>query len=136
MAAGRPIPVTVGNIEVLVETVAVARTEPTAGRAQRALESAADTFAQAQQVIVEVARSTAEVIEKVATQAARPDHLEVEFGLCFSATGGIIMVAGATAGATLRVLLSYDARSPASQPGEPQAAASGELAMPGVAGVS
>jgi NTP-dependent ternary system trypsin peptidase co-occuring protein len=133
MAAGRSIPVTVGNTEVLVETVAVAPpvgTEPTAGRAQRTLESAAEAFDHAQQVIVNVATSTAEMIEKAAARAARPDHVEIEFGLSFSATGGIVMVAGATAGATLRVLLSYDAKlAPAPGP----AAGGGQPAAPGPA---
>src|SRR5215467_2544887 len=81
MAAGRSIAVTVGDTAVLVETVAVAPvagTEETAGRAQRAVESAADAFAQAQQVIVNVARSTAEMIEQAAARAARPDHVEIE----------------------------------------------------------
>lgn len=112
MVTGRPIPVAVGNTEVLVETVQVPGTELTAGRAQQALESAEEAFVQAQKVIVEVARSTAQMIEKAAARAARPDHVEIEFGLSFSASGRIVMVAGTTAGATLRVLLSYDAKLP------------------------
>lgn len=132
MAVGRSIPVTVGDTEVLVETVAVAGTEPTAGRAGRTLESVADAFDHAQQVIVNVATSTAEMIEKTAARAARPDHVEIEFGLSFSASGGIVMVAGATAGATLRVLLSYDAKPPA----DPASAGSGQAAVPDPAGAS
>lgn len=133
MAVGRSIPVTVGDTEVLVETVAVAPagTELTAGRVQQRLENVADAFGRAQDVIVNVARSTAEMIEKAAARAARPDHVEIEFGLSFSATGGIVMVAGATAGATLRVLLSYDAK-PAANP----VGAGGQPAVPGPAGVS
>lgn len=130
MAAGRSIAVTVGDTAVLVETVAVAPvagTEQTAGRAQRTLESAAEAFAQAQHVIVNVASSTAEMIEQAAARAARPDHVEIEFGLSFSATGGIVMVAGVTAGATLRVLLSYDAKPAAS----PVGADGGQPAVPG-----
>jgi hypothetical protein len=113
MPAGRPISVQVGETEVLVQTVPVAGTEPTSGRAQQAIERAGEAFCRAQDVIVEVARSTAEVIEKAAARAARPDHVEIEFGLSFSVTGGVIMVAGVTGEATLRVLLSYDARQPA-----------------------
>ena len=133
MAAARPIAVTVGDTEVLVETVAVAPaagTELTAGRAKQTLENVADAFAHAQDVIVNVARSTAEMIEKAASRAARPDHVEIEFGLSFSASGGIIMVAGATAGATLRVLLSYDAKPSAPSGG----ADGGQPAAQGAAG--
>ena len=125
MAVGRSIPVTVGDTEVLVETVAVAGTEPTSGRAQQTLEGVADAFGRAQHVIVNVATSTAEMIEKAAARAARPDHVEIEFGLSFSASGGIVMVAGATAGATLRVLLSYDAKPLA----DPAGAGSGQPAV-------
>jgi Trypsin-co-occurring domain 1 len=112
MPGGRVISVQVGDTEVLVQTVPVAGTEPTAGRAQQALERAGEAFCRAQEVIVEVAKSTAEVIEKAAARAARPDHVEIEFGLSFSVSGGVIMVAGAAGEATLRVLLSYDARQP------------------------
>jgi hypothetical protein len=41
-------------------------------------------------------------------RAVRPDHLEVQFGLSFSANGNVI-VAGASARATITVTLSYDA---------------------------
>jgi len=121
MATGRTIPVRVGDTEILVETVAVSGTEPTSGRAQRALNDVDNAFNRAQEVIVEVAKSTAEVIERAAAQAARPDRVEIEFGLNFSATGGIIMVVGATAGATLRILLAYDTRRPTPKANAPQA---------------
>jgi hypothetical protein len=133
MAVGRPIAVTVGDTAVLVETVAVAPaagTELTAGRAQPALEKVSEAFDRAQDVIVNVAASTAEMIGKAAARAARPDHVEIEFGLSFSATGGIVMVAGATAGATLRVQLSYDAKPP------PAGTDSAQPAVPGPAAAS
>jgi hypothetical protein len=66
----------------------------------------ADAFGRAQETIVEVARSTAVMIEQ-AGAAARPDRVEVEFGLKFSASGGVIM-AGVAGEATLGVTLSYD----------------------------
>lgn len=119
MAVERSIAVTVGDTEIFVETVAVTTpgTEQTAGRTQQALEKAADAFGQAQQVIVNVASSTAKMIEQAAARAARPDRVEIEFGLSFSATGGIVMVAGTTAGATLRVLLAYEAKREPPQTG-------------------
>jgi hypothetical protein len=116
VVAGRPITVQVGNIEVLAQTVPVPGTEPTSAVTNRVLEA----FDRAQEVIVEIARSTAAVIEKAAAQAARPDHVEIEFSLGFSVTGKVVMVAGATGEATLRVLLSYDAKpAPATGPPAP-----------------
>jgi hypothetical protein len=100
------IPVRVGGVEIEVETVPVAGTEPTSGRVSKAAESVADAFGRAQETIIEVARSTAVMIQR-AGDAARPDRVEVEFGLKFSASGGVIM-AGVAGEATLKVALSYD----------------------------
>ena len=102
------IPVRVGDIEVLAQTVPVPGTEETSAVTDRVVEA----FDRAQEVIVEVARSTASVIGRAAVRAARPDHVEIEFSLGFSVTGKVVMVAGATAEATLRVMLSYDAKQP------------------------
>ena len=111
MAAGRPITVQVGDVEVLAQTVQVPGSEPTSAVTDRVLEA----FDRAQEVIVQVARSTAAVIGKTAAHAARPDHVEIEFSLGFSVSGKVVMMAGASAEATLRVLLSYDA-TPAPAP--------------------
>jgi hypothetical protein len=46
------------------------------------------------------------MIEK-AGAAARPDRVDVEFGLKFSASGGVIM-AGVAGEASLKVTLGYD----------------------------
>jgi hypothetical protein len=108
MVAGRPIPIRVGDIELLVETVQLARTEPTSSLARKAVDHAGEAFMRAQDAIVEVAKSTAEMIEKVAAQAVRPDRVEVEFGLRFAVTGKII-IAGAAGEAALKVTLTYDA---------------------------
>lgn len=110
MAMGRTIPVRVGDIELLVETVPVAGTEQTSSRVQKAAEYAGEAFTRAQETIVEVAKSTSEMIEKAAVGAAKPDRVEIEFGLKFSATGNIIM-AGASGEATLRVTLAYDGKA-------------------------
>src|SRR5450755_764535 len=59
------------------------------------------------QIEVEVAKSTAQMIDK-AGAAARPDRVEVEFGLKFSANGTVIM-AGVAGEASLKVTLGYDA---------------------------
>jgi len=110
VVAGGRIPVRIGDIEIEVETVPAAGTEATSGRTARAAANALEAFGRAQDVIVEVARSTAEMIEKAAARAVRPDRVEVEFGLRFSASGGVIM-AGAAGEASLLVRLGYDSES-------------------------
>jgi hypothetical protein len=128
VAGGQLIPVRVGDIEVQVEVAAirVAGTEPTSA-ASRATDSVKDAFARAQETIIEVAKSTAEMIERAGT-AVRPDRVDVEFGLKFTAAGGVF-IAGVAAEASLTVTLGYDvAARPAavSPPGEvPPSAASG-----------
>jgi len=81
-------------------------TEPTSGKMARAIGNVTEAFSRAQETIVEVARSTAQMIER-ADARARPDRVEVEFGLKFSASGGVIM-AGVAGEATLKVTLGYD----------------------------
>jgi hypothetical protein len=115
VAGGRLIPVRVGGVEIEVEAVLVAGTEPTSGRVSKAAGSVADAFGRAQETIIEVARSTAEMIDR-AGDAARPDRVEVEFGLKFSVSGGVIM-AGVASEASLKVTLSYNvAGRPAAEP--------------------
>ena len=106
VAASRLIPVRVGDIEIEVEAVPVAGTEATSGRAAKAAGSVLEAFGRAQEAIIEVAKSTAQMIDK-AGAAARPDRVDVEFGLKFSASGGVIM-AGVAGEASLKVTLGYD----------------------------
>ena len=106
MAANRLIPVKVGDIEVEVEAVQVAGTEATSGKAARAAGNVLDAFSRAQDTIIEVARSTAEMIDRAGTMA-RPNRVDVEFGLKFSASGTVIM-AGVAGEASLKVTLGYD----------------------------
>ena len=113
--ANRLIPVRVGNIEIEVEAVPVAGTEATSGRAAKAAGNVVEAFGRAQDAIIEVARSTAEMIEKAGV-AGRPDRMDVEFGLKFSASGGVI-IAGIAGEASLKVTLGYDvAARPAAVP--------------------
>jgi hypothetical protein len=107
--AGRVVPMTFGGVEVLVETVPVAGSEPTSA-AEGAGEKVLDAFDKAREVIVGAAVSTVRVIEGLGAKAARPDRFEVEFGLGFSVKGNVI-VAGASADATLKVKLSYDSHT-------------------------
>ena len=106
VAVGRLIPVRVGNIEIEVEAVPVAGTEATSGRAAKAAGNVLEAFDRAQDAIIEVARSTAQMIDR-AGAAARPDRVDVEFGLKFSASGTVIM-AGVAGEASLKVTLGYD----------------------------
>lgn len=112
VAANQLIPVRIGDIEIEVEAVQVAGTEATSGRAAKVAGSVLEAFGRAQDAIIEVAKSTAEMIERAG--AARPDRVDVEFGLRFSASGGVIM-AGIAGEASLKVTLGYDiaARPPA-----------------------
>ena len=122
MAGSRVITVRVGDTEIEAEAVVVAGTEPTSGAAGRAAEHVLGAFGRAQEAIIEVAKSTAQMIEKAGT-AARPDRVEVEFGLKFSASGGVIM-AGVAGEANLKVTLGYDVASrPAVAPGPAAVAA-------------
>ena len=115
VAANRLILVTVGDIEIEVEAVPVAGTEATSGRTARAAGNVLEAFGRAQDAIIEVAKSTAEMIDKAGT-AARPDRVDVEFGLKFSASGTVIMAA-ATGEASLKVTLGYNATArPAGAP--------------------
>ena len=77
-----------------------------------------EAFTQTQDAILEVAKSTARMIDQ-AGSAARPGRVEVEFGLTFSASGTVIM-AGVAREASLRVILGYDvAARPAAAPKPP-----------------
>jgi hypothetical protein len=100
------IPARVGEVDLLVETVLVAGTEPTSTLGQVG-GRIVDAFDAARAAIVAVASSTADVVETLGQCARRPEKLEVEFGLSFTARGNVI-VAGGEAGAALRVKVIYD----------------------------
>ncbi len=106
--AGRAVPMQVGGMELLVETmpVVVAGTEPTSGKLDKAQEAVADAFERAQSAIVAVAESTVRTIGQLGKRSAHPDEMQVTFGLKFSAQGNVI-VAGASGEATLEVALTY-----------------------------
>jgi hypothetical protein len=114
VVASQLIQVQVGDIEIAVEAVTVAGSQPTASPA-KAAEKVRDAFARAQETIVQIAQSTAQMIDRAGT-TARPDRVDVEFGLKFSASGGVIM-AGVAGEASLKVTLTYDvAAKPATGP--------------------
>lgn len=118
VAASRVIVVRVGDVDLAVEAVPVAGTEATSGWMTKTTGNVAEAFGRAQETIIEVARSTAAMLDR-AGAAARPDRVDVEFGLKFSASGGVIM-AGVAGEASLKVTLGYDV---AARPATPSAAA-------------
>jgi hypothetical protein len=71
VAVSRSIPVRVGGVEIEVEAVPAAGTEPTSGRMSKAAGNVTGAFGLAQETIIEVARSTTEMIER-SGEAARP----------------------------------------------------------------
>jgi len=96
-----------GGLEVLVETVTVAGTEPTSA-AGTAKDKAVEMFERAKATILAFAESTVEVVKRMAASAAtRPKTVEVEFGLGFTARGNVVLTAG-EATATVRVKLVYE----------------------------
>jgi len=99
-----------GGVDVLVQTMPVAGTEPTSRMGDVAAKTL-DAFDRAHDVIVGAAASTVKVLAELAEQARRPDKLEVEFGLGFSAHGNVI-VAGGSVDATLKVKLTYESTTP------------------------
>lgn len=106
MAPVQVRPFRVGEVELLVETVSVAGTEPTS-RVGKAGDRVVDAFEHAREAILQVANETVGVIRAPAERAPRPAAVEVEFGLKFSAQGNVI-VAGASGEASLVVRLSYE----------------------------
>jgi len=113
VAVGDTIEVRVGQAGLLVETIPVRGSELTSGRLDRASDHALGAVEPAQDAIVDIATSAVQVIEKAAARAVRPDRLEIEFGVGFSAQGDVI-VATVEGHASLLVRLVYDR---ADQPG-------------------
>jgi len=99
------VPMLLGDVEVLVEVVQVAGTEPTS-RLDKARDQALGAFDRAKATIVGMATVTLEVADQLAATAAAPREVEVEFGLKFSAQGNVI-VAGGSGEAALTVRLKY-----------------------------
>jgi hypothetical protein len=77
----------------------------TTSKASKAAEQVVDAFDRAKQTIREIAESTAGLIADATERGARPNQLQVEFGLKFSVQGNVI-VAGASGEAALVVRLN------------------------------
>lgn len=97
-----------GGVDVLIEPVPVAGSEPTSAL-DRAAGQVTDVLARARSTIRSVAESMGELIHDIAeSKAAHPKKVEVELGLGFTAKGNVIVVGGEAA-ATLKVTLTYQA---------------------------
>lgn len=107
MVVGRVMPLNVDGVELWVETTPVAGSEPTSTRLDRAGEAVTEAFDRAQSAIVAVASATVDTIEQLGKRSARPQQVQVKFGLKFTAKGNVI-VAGASGEATLEVTLTYN----------------------------
>ncbi|WP_135232440.1 CU044_2847 family protein [Nocardia sp. CS682] len=89
----------------MAETVMVPGSEPT-GTGAGVADRVGDVFERARTVITAAAFQTADLVRNLGEQA-KPDRVELEFGIGFSAKGNII-VAGSSADASLKVKLVYD----------------------------
>lgn len=105
MAAVQALPVRVGDVDLLVETVTVAGSEPTG--VSDAAERVLGAFVAAESAVEAICERVARIVESTAAKAARPSSLVVEFGLKFSAKGNVI-VAGASGEASLKVTITYE----------------------------
>jgi len=109
----------VGGVELLVTTVVLPGSEQTSGaRMAKAAEAVVDAFDTAGAAIEAVAGKVAATVAALSAKAMAPEKLSVEFGLSFTASGGVI-VAGASAQASLKVTVTYPvpAAAPAGQGG-------------------
>ncbi|MFJ8629591.1 CU044_2847 family protein [Streptomyces sp. NPDC093568] len=126
--AGVLVPTHVGGVEVLVETVPVPGSERTSGRLEEAGQRVVEAFDRAQDTITAFASQLAGTLAAMGERTVRPDHVEVQFGLSFTAQGGIV-VAGVGSQASLQVTLAYDrpATPPPADPLRPEPEASARL---------
>ena len=117
--SSRIVPMRVGDVELLVETVVVLPgSEPTSGRLDRVGQKAVDGFDHVQAAIEAIATRLAGTLEELGTRAVRPDRVEVTFGLKFTAEGGVL-IAGSSVEASLGVMIGYDRSAAAPAPATP-----------------
>lgn len=99
------VPSEIGGIPVLVEALQVPGTEQTS-RADGAAERLQDMFSRAQDVIEQITMSVMKSQERIAARFRRPDSVELEFGLKFTAQGQIVVASAATE-ASLSIKITY-----------------------------
>ena len=99
------MPTRIGDVEVLVETSLVPGSERTSGSGSPA-DRVVHAFDEAERAITELAARLAGTVADLGKRGTRPDGVEVQFGLKFSAQGKVIFAA-ASAEASLQVTLKY-----------------------------
>jgi len=115
--AERVVPMQLGGVELLVTTVVLPGSEQTSGaRMAKAAEAVVDAFDAAGAAIEAVAGKVAATVVSLSQRAVAPEKLSVEFGLSFTASGGVI-VAGASAQASLKVTVTVTYPGTSSQAG-------------------
>jgi hypothetical protein len=97
----------VGGLDLLVEVVTPPGSEQTSGRLDHAGQKVVGGFDRAEAAIEAIATRLAGMLDKLAERAVQPDRVEVQFGLKFTAEGGIL-VAGSSVEASLQVTIGYD----------------------------
>jgi hypothetical protein len=112
--AGHLVRLQHGDVEVWLEAVATPGSQDTTAldSSMGKLTAALD---RAQDIIVDLGVRTAEATKSLASRSTRPDQVSVEFGLSFTASGGVVVM-GASTAAALKVTLTYD-RAKALSPG-------------------
>jgi Trypsin-co-occurring domain 1 len=100
------LPVRLGDVSLVIETIQLPGSEPTAGW-RDVTSRVSDAFEKAQEAIVELASKLATTVSNLETSGKRPDHLALEFGLSFTVEGNLLFVAS-SADASLKVTISYD----------------------------
>jgi len=93
-----------GGVDIDVEAQSLTGSQQTS-TAERAREHVVDSFDRVRETVIALAAATADTIQSAAT-AARPEEVEVEFGLKFTVSGNVI-VAGAAGEANLLIRLKY-----------------------------
>lgn len=112
------VPSEIGGVPVLVEALQVPGTEQTS-RAESAAERLQDMFARAQDVIEQITMSVVKSQERIAARIHRPDCVQLEFGLKFTAQGQIVVASAATE-ASLSIKITYGALQGSAANGESQ----------------
>lgn len=103
---GRLVPMQVGNVEVLVDAIVPPGWEPASDRHGEVTRGVAQAMDRAYETIVELGVRTAHTAKELAARSTRPDRVDVEFGLSFTSSGGVVVVSGGVA-ASLKVTMSF-----------------------------
>ena len=111
----KAIPAEIGGIPISVEVVTAPGDEATSRIPRQ--DRAKELFERAEAVIEQMAESTSRIAKRVSSREARPEQIEIQFGIKFSSQAGIVFASAATE-ASLAVKIVYGG-SAASESEEP-----------------